>query len=330
MPFAGRSAVRPPRARGLRTLIGLLALLVACLFPGCGGAPSPGDGEAWAADHGPSFLLPELAGPPVRVVPVSAGAVDLICSLLPPERVAALPAQALRYSGLREGTSPHLALPTFTVYESERILVFGPDLVVAQTTQSADTTARLRAAGVPVLLLPDANTWPAVREQLLMVARLVDAEPEAQRLVGRYDQRLVELRTSLEGQPRPTALCYSNGGAGGWVAGADTTNDEVLQLAGLRDLAAEAGRRGHSMITYEELLVLDPDLIVVGGQADAQQAGGTAALLQTAAPLAGLRAVREGRILVLDSWLYTATSQHLVDAAVELARLAEPFRDLAR
>ena len=306
----------------------LITLLCAWAVSGCGQDPSD-----LVETSGPGNISFDTGSGPVpnpraqAVLPASAGAVDLVARLLPPERVCAMPAQALRYSGLRDASNPHLALPTFAVYESERVLDHKPDLVLAHGWQKLDTTSRLREAGIPVVVLHDAVDWQEIRAQILEVGRLLDVEPEAELLVAGYDRRLTSLNTELTGQRRPTALCYTNGGAGGWVAGAGTTNDTALELAGLRNLAAESGRRGHVSITFEELLLLDPEIIVVGGEADAQQPGGTAELLRTAPALAELRAVREGGVLVLDSWLYTTTSHHVVDAAVEMARLAAPLRD---
>ncbi|RKY22030.1 MAG: hypothetical protein DRQ55_02485 [Planctomycetota bacterium] len=268
--------------------------------------------------------------PPQAVVPASSGVVDLVCSLLPAARVAALPSQTLRYSGLRDDASPHLARPTFSVYESERILVHEPDLVLADTWQSADTTERLRESGLCVLVMSEAVNWPAIREQIVQLARVLGVRAEGEALVSAYDQRVEALQDQLGEAPRLGAICYSNGGAGGWLAGAGTTNDEALRLAGLTNLAAETGRRGHVPVSFEELLVMDPYLIVVGGEVGDQQQSGTARLLLENEALSGLQAVRAGRVLVIDSWLYTTTSHHIIDAAEEIARLAQPYRDLAR
>jgi iron complex transport system substrate-binding protein len=261
-----------------------------------------------------------LAGSPQHIVPAAAGSVDLLCELVPPERIAALPDQALRYSGLRDPGDPHLARPRFDAYEAEPLLAAEPDLVIAHGWQRGETTARLREAGVPVLVLGDPTSWAETRDVITLLGRILDAEDAAADLVARYDERVDALaaRRALRGA-RPTALAYSNGGAGGWVAGADTTCHEFMELAGLDNLAARDGQTGHRTITYEELLLLDPDVFVVSGAADAQSPGGTAALLRNEPALASLRAVAADRILVLEPWLYTSVSQHVVDAAEQLA-----------
>ncbi len=263
-----------------------------------------------------------LDAPPRAVLPAASGGVDLLCALLPPERLAGLPTQAERYSGVRDPDSPYLARPRFAVYEAERVLALRPDLVLAHAWQSPDTTARLRETGVPVVLLPDPSDWAGVEELLGLVGRLTGTDEAAAALVGSCRARLDAIAEVAARRPEWTALAYSHGGMGGTVAGAGTTNDEILRLAGLRNVAP---RPGHGPLTFEELLVLDPDVIVVGGPADAQDAGGTERVLRGEPALAGLRAVAEDRLVVLDSWLYTTLSHHLLDAVEEVQRQCAPW-----
>lgn len=318
-----------PRPRWSRLALGTAWVALCACGPGHDQAPTqrPVSGASVSPTRAISLPDGQSVSVPLRaraIVPAAAGAVDIVCALVSPERVAALPRQALKYSGLRNADSPYLKRTRFEVYTAEPILAAGPDLVLAHSWQRGDTTARLTEAGVPVVILPDPRSWDEVVSQVRLVGRLVGAEAAAEELLASYQPRVDVLERS-----RPdvmlTALCYSNGGAGGWVAGASTTNDEILRLAGLRNLAAEAGRVGHDTITVEELLVLDPDVFVVGGAADAQQPGGTLRMLQEDPSLEQLRAVRGGRVLVLDSWLYTTVSQHMVDAAERLAELARPL-----
>lgn len=255
--------------------------------------------------------------PPRAILPAAAGSVDLVCALVPPGRIAALPDQALRYSGVRDPDSPYLARPRFDVYEAERVLDVFPDLVLTHSWQSPDTTARLREAGVDVVLLPDPPDWSGVLQLIDQLGELLDARDAAADLRRRCDDRLEQIRGTARGRPAWTALAYSHGGAGGLVAGAGTTNDEILRLAGMTNVAP---RPGHTAISFEELLVLDPEVLLVGGAADSQQSGGTLAVLRSEPALAGLAAVAEDRIVVLEPWLYTTLSHHLLDAADEVLR----------
>lgn len=276
----------------------------------------------------PDGSVLQLAAPPVAILPGSAGSVDMVCALVPPERLAGLPHGSDRYSALTdEPGSAFLQRPSFVAFRAEQLLGLAPDLVIAHSWQPADTIARLQEAGVPVLRLADANVWADVRTQLVLLGSILAAEGQAAALVADYDGRVAALLQDQGAATALSAVCYSNGGAGGWAAGSDTTLDEILRLAGLRNLAAEAGLVGHDTMTFEELLLLDPDVLVVGGAADGQQAGGTLALLRETDALAALSSVRAERIIELPSWLYTTTSQYVVDAAERVARAAAPWRD---
>jgi ABC-type Fe3+-hydroxamate transport system substrate-binding protein len=130
-------------------------------------------------------------------------------------------------------------------------------------------------------------------------------------------------RTAPRGRLR--AISYSNFGTQGHGAGSGTTIDEILRLAGLENAAATAGRVGHVSLSFEELILLDPDVIVVSTPlhtdvAHAGDRGGASETVLLSEPsLAGLRAVRERRIARLAPGLFACASQRVVDAAEALA-----------
>jgi len=316
-----------------------LTLLLCSALAACGGsAPSardaaargegaralpgfPREVEAW---DGSSL---RLASPPERIVPASATAVDLVTALVGPERVAGFPAQALEYSALHGGGGAFADLPRFDAWLAEPVLALEPDLVVVDPWQALDTNDRLREAGVRVLALPQIATYAQAREALGRLARVLGAEERAAAVVADLDARVARLRERAARRSREPlrAMCYSNFGSAGWTAGSGTTVDEMMRLAGLVNVVAEAGREGHVGASFEDLLVLDPDLILVSrplsmGAGSAGDRGGASERLLLAEPsLAGLRAVREHRIVSLPAWLYAAGSQEVVTGAEALA-----------
>jgi iron complex transport system substrate-binding protein len=344
MPIPPARATRPPERaphafRAVR-LAALTVLIAACCACGRDGEAEATAGTAAGAgtvaarpDAAPSpegfprTLLSfdgvelRLTAPPRRVVPASAGLVDLACALLPPERLAGLPGQALAYSSLRDESSPYLQRPRFEVYNAESVLGLAPDLVLADAWAARETTERLRAAGVPVLVLGQLERLDQAGEALLLLGSAFDAEAAAELLLADLRARADALREG--GGPRRAwrALSYVNGGTGGWVAGAGTTPDEWITLTGMRNAAG--GLQGHARCNFEQLLLLDPDLIVVSGRAAYDDMGGTAGLLRSEPALAGLGAVRAGRIVVLDAWLYNTLGLHAVTAAETLAAAAD-------
>jgi iron complex transport system substrate-binding protein len=272
------------------------------------------------------------ARPAQRIVPVSATAVDMVCALVVPERIAGLPAQALEYSTLHDADGALRARVKFDAYEAEPVLALEPDLVVIDPWQAPETTERLRDAGLRVLVLPEIPDWTAARATLEMLGRELDEPGRASALVAELDARVEALRANAAQRTKWRALCYSNFGASGSTAGARTTIDAMMRLAGLVNVIAEGGASGHVGIGFEELLTLDPDLILVSqplrmepGQAG-DRGGASEKLLYAEPSLAGLRAVREKRIVALPAWLFATGSHEIVRGAEVLAGEVDALR----
>lgn len=301
---------RPPRRRACGALRSLLAFAALACAAACERTSS-------------SAPLPDSE--PRRIVPASATAVDLITELVEPARIAALPAQAAEYSRLVALEGALAGTPRFEAYLAEPVLAQRPDLVVVDPWQAPDTTARLRRAGVAVFALPEIHTWEAARAALLQLGGVLRAPARAEELAGELDRRVARLTERAAARAGLRALCYSNFGASGWSAGSQTSVHEILRLAGLRNAVAEAGRIGHVGLGFEALLVLDPDVIVVSrplampAGAAGDRGGASEAVLTAEPSLAGLRAVREQRIVSLPAWLYATGSHEMVRAAEVLA-----------
>jgi iron complex transport system substrate-binding protein len=265
--------------------------------------------------------LSEGAQPGLRVVPANAGAADLLALLLPPERVAALPSPVAEYGSPTLTRGEWALRPRYASYTAEDVLAFSPDLVVAHAWQSADTAERLREAGVQVLVLELPRSWSDIVAAIERIAAVVGRATEAAHLRDQLAQRRVRLGQRARAFAGARALSYSNLGAGGWAAGSGTTADILFELAGLENAARSL--EGHQPIDLETLLRLDPDWIVVGTTSGEPGAAPTASYLLAEQTLAGLRAIRERRVVELDPHLFSTSSTELLAAAEALCSALE-------
>ena len=301
-----------------RLLLGLavLGLAVASCRPGEGAIePAPGAAGGLEAVQ-PS---PPLSGRPERIVPANVAAAEYLCALVGLERIAGLPEQVSDFSSLSGADQERwTTLPRFARYEAERLIALEPDLVVTFEWQAATTTQLLRSEGIPVLVLPSGESYDDVRGTLQLLRELLEADPAAEREVAALDARVDALRASAGPRRDLRVLVYSNTGTGGWAPGSRTTSHAMVELAGMRNAAAEAGIEGHGKVDFERFLVIDPDVIVVNELVVGQGSASKDAVLE-AKPLATLQAVREDRILVMPAALMSADSPELVTAAERLA-----------
>ena len=288
-------------------------LLVAC-HRSSNPPPSPG-----SAGRG------ELGSAPLRrIVPANAAAAEFLAALLGdrgPERVVALPEQVDGYSCFDFEKGAWAVLPRFPRYTAEALIVLEPDLVLTHAWQSAETTSVLRSRGVMVIVLDSAEGKgiDGIRGSLEMLARRLGVVSEGAEVLAALGAREAKLRETAGTRSKLRALVYSNDGTGGWAAGAATTADAMVRLAGLRDAAAEAGLEGHVPLDFEKLLGLDPDVIVVGEPAEGEGGSPTKSVLESAKELAGLSAVVSRRIVTLPAPLLSVDSPFLMDAAERLA-----------
>ena len=257
-------------------------------------------------------------GPPMRVVPTNATAVDYVLDLIEPARVVALPDTVEDYATVSLELERWPAERRFSQFSAEVLLDFDPDLVIVSPWQDQSTIERLSESGVRVVELPKVESLDDIRASIRVAAEALQAEERAQLLLADFDARVEALERAARARGRVAGLVYTNYGSGGWAAGGGTTAHHMLLLAGVDNVAAEAGRQGHDMLGIEELLSMDPDILVIS-QAS-RDYGVTRAFLEQEPALASLGAIAEGRIVELPAALFSTASHHLLDAAEALAR----------
>lgn len=294
----------------------------------CGGGPSaptpPGPEGPRTPSPDAGFPL-ELVNPdgssvaleaaPVRVVPANTAAFDVLGELGALDLVSAVPEQVLTYARHEVDVDRFDADRRFASYESERLIVLEPDLVLASPWQDAAVHDTLRSAGIPVLVLRDASTWDQVEADVLAVATALGRPAEGARLLEDYSVRIDDLAARASAS-RPRVLSVSSTAGQHWVAGEGSTAAVFLRLAGCENAAAELD--GSRQVDAERLLALDPAWIVVGASVNDPARSTTAEALRSDPVLAGLSAVAADRIVVLPPALFTASSPALLDAAEAL------------
>jgi iron complex transport system substrate-binding protein len=260
--------------------------------------------------------------PPQRVLPTNASIVDLLDVLVDADRIVALPKQAATWSRISDDDPRYAKHARFSRYDAESVLALKPDLVIASAFNNPETHARLREWGVPVLRLEIRNGLDEVYGAMRLLGALLDADDRAEAEIAALEKRREALAARTAGFSGLRALVYSNLGTGGWSFGAKSTCDEVFRLAGLKNAAADGGRVGSVSMSFEELIVLDPDIILVSGAGEGEAASSASARVLEGEPLlASLRARRQGAILRLPSRLVSSSSQEILTAAEALADL---------
>jgi iron complex transport system substrate-binding protein len=287
----------------LLTFLAAIALSLAAVAgtPTPRAAAAPGDGDRAVVD-GRGFPIP--IGDYRRIVSVTVLSDPLLLELVEPHRFIAACAWSTGPGAFRLGDRPRIASPQ----EVEAILALRPDLVIAASGGTSEAhLARLRGAGIAVYDVGDLTGWATCARVIADLGRILGADARARSLLARCQRRLA-LAAAHPPASRQRALyagIIQDRLFGGTVG---TAYHDVLTGACLIDAAAEH-HRGWPQYDIEDLLAMDPDLIVL--------AAGQAAALRRLPGADRLRA----RLIEMPTDLIEDPGLGIVDA-VEWLRLA--------
>lgn len=192
-----------------------------------------------------------------------------------------------------------------------------PDLVLAAPWNDGEFLRALQRSGIPSLVLADVSSFDAIETEARRLGSRLGVEPAATAVIDAMRARLAAIDRALAGvASRPRVLAVSHL----VVAGRETSVDALIRRAGGLNAAAEAGLRGHTQVTVERLLSLDPDVLLLG----LDESPSRDSLLAQYPQLRLLRAVRENRVVIMPPRLLTTVTPYLAEGAETLARALHP------
>jgi ABC-type Fe3+-hydroxamate transport system substrate-binding protein len=234
------------------------------------------------------------AAPPERIVSLAPNLTQMVVALGGGGSLAAVtpfcqaPADVARLPG---GIQP----------EAETVLGLGPDLVLATSMTPATTREQLARLGVRVEVL-DADSLDGIRGTQQKLAGLLGVAAPVLPV------------TAKPVTGKSAALLF--GADTGYSAGCGTHAHEILEAAGLRNIAADAGGPW-PQLGEEFLLAADPDVIVIADYGGAKRKE-VLELLQRHPVRRHLAAVRSGRIVVFPAPAFSVPGPAALEASESL------------
>lgn len=294
---------RDARRRGWLTAS---AILLAC-SPTSDQRPGTGDQRVTVDDAGDPLPAPATRSRIVSLIPATT---EILFALGAGDRVVGRtkwdgwPPEALRVPDLGDGIRPSV----------ETVIDARPDLVILYASgDNRDAARALRATGIDVISLR-IDSIAEFERAAIMLGDAVGEPARARTVVDSVRATLDRVRRATSGRPRPTIFMLA------WetplmTIGAGSFLSELVEIAGGQNVFADL--EGPSpQVSFEEVLRRDPQFIL--GRPE------TAGNLSSIERWRGLPAVREGRVLVMDTVLVGRPGVRLGEAAVSIARLLHP------
>jgi iron complex transport system substrate-binding protein len=193
-----------------------------------------------------------------------------------------------------------------TGLDFERILHLRPDVVLAwgSGNRSVDIE-RLRSLGLHVLVL-EPQRLEDIARHLRLLGKLTGQERQAQAAAREFEQRAEALRARYAGRA-PVQVMFEIWHRPLFTVNAAHVISKVLALCAAQNIFADLPRLAGE-VSIEQVLLLDPDVIAVGSEAeDAGIANWT--------EFSYLKAVRGGNVFTVSADLITRQTPRIVDAA---------------
>ncbi len=163
---------------------------------------------------------------------------------------------------------------------SEKILRLAPDVVIAGQYTALHTVKLLREVGLRVESLPIANDFDTLFSNIRAVAGWLGQTGRGDTIIAGLQQRLNSLEPVSE--PRPVAAVYD---PNGYTSGASSLRGQLMELAGWRNAATDAGIETYGQLSLEQIINMAPDALIdspysPGTYSRAQMTSSHPALLQ--------------------------------------------------
>lgn len=193
-----------------------------------------------------------------HIVSVSPLADEILLEICEPDRVAAVAAgsprrdaDGFRYAG--KPTIEHLD-------DVERILSLHPDLVLANGIGDPRPVARLREAGLVVFDLGEMHGLSTLIPEIHELAEILGHPERGERFAHAFIEEMNEVAADVPLSSRLRAIYVGAYGDSLFGGALETSYHDILVGAGLLDGASNY--RGSPQYTAEQVLTMDPDVIV--------------------------------------------------------------------
>ena len=251
-----------------------------------------------------------LAAPPRRIVSLNPTTTELLFALGAGDRLVGRtewdvwPDEARKVPDVGAGLRPNV----------EAVLARRPDLVLLYASaDNRDAARRLHAAGVATLALK-IDSIAQFDRAVRRIGRVLGDSLRAALVADSVARTLGRVRAATAALDRPRVFWHVWDSPLITIGGGSFMN-ELVEIAGGRNVYGDIADPS-PQVSMEDVIRRDPQLILAGPDG--------AALMRREAGWRALRAVREGRFVIVDTNFVSRPSVRLGEAADTLARLLHP------
>ena len=239
-----------------------------------------------------------------RIVAVGPNAADLVSELAGDSVVASTAAPYQSSNGVKQ----RVAL------DVKAIAALKPDIVIVEDDDgTTDLVRPLREAGVKVALLRAPKTVKEVEDQTRSVGQLLGRADKAESLITtmmNYIRDTESLRFARRDDPKKTVAVYNENGLYG---APDTLIQDMLKYVNVENAATKAGVKWSYMGKKDDLIKVDPDVIIVPTDVKAPGFNRDAVLnsYYNDPALKNVKAIKNKKVVIISNEAMMAKTYHI-------------------
>ena len=271
-----------------RIFSALLVCLVLIATAGCKQSSTPTANEnktyTYTDDYGSVVEVPEH---PKRIVSLSPAVTEIMFALGADSLLVGrtdfcvYPPEASRIESI--GGISNLNI--------EKVLSCNPDLIISGSMVPKKVVKQFEDMGVPLVCVIEKQKFDGLFENIIKIGELAGCRKATDHLKEKLVTELADAHPACQDNVGDRATCYyvvGFGSGGNFTAGGNTFINEIIQMAGGRNIAEESEGWTFSV---EALMNADPDFILI-------RAEDSAKFCQTE-PYTRLSAVKKGNIITM-------------------------------
>ena len=293
------------------------AVVTALALAGCGSASSSGSsGSAQTATGFPvrvtddSSRTVEVKAEPMRIVSLAPASTEMVFELGLGSRVVGVttyddyPAEVAKIDKMGDFAGPNV----------EAIAAAKPDLVLATSGIQAEVVKRLEGLGATVLVF-DPQSLDGVYTDIERLGSATGRDKRAAEIVDGMKEDVAGVREAVAATDTPTVF-IEIGQNPLFTAGTGTFMDELITLAGGKNVVAEPGYVAYST---EQLVKANPQVYLA-----TKGSMSNPAELSKRPGYSQLAAVKAGRVAILDDNLVSRPGPRIVLGLKQIAEALHP------
>ena len=290
-------------------LLLLVLTLLLTSMTSCASRTPPGPG-AITDDLGRTVNIEDV---PQRIVSLAPSITETLFALDLGDRVVGV----TEYCDYPEEALAKPKVGAYFATSLESIIHQNPDIVLSDGHDPV--SGQLESLGVTLVVLQPQSIDGILRD-IELVGRITGRESKAGELVAEMERRIDAIAAKTMEVDRPTVFYVIDASepAKPWTAGAGTFIDALIRLAGGENVAATEGP--YTQFSLEALINADPAMIIGParhGTSFLPDLGGFPGWKE-------MRAVKEGKVHLIEADLVSRPGPRIVEGLEEMARLIHP------